>query len=259
MASTAFLKGMSSLRFSNIVTSHSPFRSTKQLGFFHSKAFSSTQKFKNSTSHQEYFSTGTSSRKSFATKAFFSTKPASLQESPRPTKIQELNVYEINERDRESPAILKLSKKPDQLALGDLVPFTNKLYSGDLKKRLGITAGLSVLIKHVPEKNGDRYEAIYSFYFGDYGHISVQGAYLTYDDTYLAVTGGTGIFEGVYGQVKLHQIVFPYKLFYTFYLKGIPDLPDELLGTPVTPSLTVEPASTAKAAQPSGTILHFTD
>ena len=57
------------------------------------------------------------------------------------------------------------------------------------------------------------------------GYISVQGPYLTYKNTFLAVTGGSGIFEGVYGQVKPHQIVFPFKLFYTFYLKGIGDLP----------------------------------
>lgn len=108
-------------------------------------------------------------------------------------------MYEIKEKDRGSPTVLKLSKSPGQLALGDLVPFTNKLYSGDLKKRLGITAILTVPIKHEQEKNGDRYEATYVFYFGDYGHISVQGPYQTYEDTYLAVTGGSGIFEGVYG------------------------------------------------------------
>lgn len=174
-------------------------------------------------------------------------------------KVQELSVYEINERDRGSPAFLKLSQKP-QNSLGDLVPFSNKLYSGDLQKRLGITCGLCVLIQHVPEKKGDRYEATYSFYFGDYGHISVQGAYLTYEDTCLAVTGGSGIFEGVYGQVKLRQLVFPIKLFYTFYLKGIADLPAELLGNPaVIPSPSVEPAPAAKATEPHGIIKNFTN
>lgn len=167
-------------------------------------------------------------------------------------------MYEINERDRGSPAFLKLSKKQEN-SLGDLVPFSNKLYSGDLQKRLGITAGLCVLIQHVPEKKGDRYEAIYSFYFGDYGHIAVQGAYLTYQDTYLAVTGGSGIFEGVSGQVKLQQIVFPFKLFYTFYLKGIEDLPTELIGNPVAPSPSVEPAAAAKACEASAAIPNYTD
>lgn len=111
----------------------------------------------------------------------------------------------------------------------------------------------------MPEKNGDRYEAIYSFYFGEYGHLAVQGPYLTYEDTELAVTGGSGIFEGVYGKVKLQQLVFPYKLFYTFYLQGINDLPKELLGTPVPPSPTVEPAPAAKATEPVGVIRNFTN
>lgn len=124
---------------------------------------------------------------------------------------------------------------------------------------MGITSGICILIKNVPEKKGIRFEAIYSFYFGDYGHIAVQGPYLTYDESYLAVTGGSGIFEGVYGQVKLQQLVYPVKLFYTFYLKGIPDLPAELLGTPVPPTPEVEPSPAAKACEPGATLPNFTD
>ncbi|KAL6135407.1 hypothetical protein ACLB2K_067635 [Fragaria x ananassa] len=75
--------------------------------------------------------------------------------SPRPTKVQEFHVYEINELDRSSPAYLSLSQKPAH-SLGDLVPFTNKIYTGDLEKRLGITAGLCILIESKPEKKGDR-------------------------------------------------------------------------------------------------------
>ncbi|CAL1392821.1 unnamed protein product [Linum trigynum] len=206
----------------------------------------------------------TKPRKNVTTAFFFNSKPKSPAQAPSSTsgagsKVQELNVYEMNERDRGSPVVLKLSQKPGQLALGDLVPFSNKLYSGDLKKRLGITAGICVPIQHVPEKKGDRYEAIYSFHFGDYGHISVQGPYLTYEDTSLAVTGGTGIFQGVSGKVKLHQIVFPFKLFYTFYLKGIPDLPGELLGKPVAPSPNVEPSSEAMATLPGAVVSNYTD
>ncbi|KAJ4829338.1 hypothetical protein Tsubulata_015458 [Turnera subulata] len=188
----------------------------------------------------------------------------------RRPNVQELYVYEINELDRGSPAVLPLSETPQnllaklvpftrKLAIGDLVPFTNKLYTGDLKKRIGITSGLCVLIQHVPEKGGDRYEAIYSFYFGDYGHLSVQGAYLTYEDTYLAVKSGSGIFEGVYGQVKLHQVVYPFKIFYTFYLKGIPDLPPELMGKPATPWPLVTPTRAARSTELSATIPGFTN
>ncbi|XP_055805988.1 allene oxide cyclase, chloroplastic-like [Solanum dulcamara] len=174
------------------------------------------------------------------------------------TEGQQLSVYELNERDRGSPAYLRLSQK-NVNSLGDLVPFSNKLYTADLKKRIGITAGLCILIKHEEEKKGDRYEAIYSFYFGDYGHIAVQGSYLTYEDTYLAVTGGSGIFSGVSGQVKLQQIIFPFKLFYTFDLKGIPDLPSELLCKAVPPSPTVEPAPEAKACEPGATLKNYTN
>ena len=250
MASATSLKAFSSLKLFNPRSSRN--QSLQALNLSQKCSFSS-QDLK-----LKHFSTSRSSSKNISTAAFFFNKSNSQPDPPTPTKVQELFVYEINERDRASPAILKLSKK-EVSALGDLVPFTNKLYSGDLQKRLGITAGLCVLIQHVPEKKGDRYEAIYSFYFGDYGHISVQGAYLTYEDTYLAVTGGSGIFEGVYGQVKLQQLVFPFKLFYTFYLKGIPDLPNELLGKPVEPSPAVEPAPAAKATEPQATIPNFTN
>jgi allene oxide cyclase len=221
---------------------------------------------------------GARARRGGAVRAsLFSPKPAAAKDA-RPTKVQEMYMYEINERDRESPAYLRLSAKQTENALGDLVPFTNKVsfsflcflpswralahhsldrrlqvYNGGLDKRLGVTAGICLLIQHVPERNGDRYEAIYSFHLGDYGHITVQGPYLTYEESYLAVTGGSGVFEGAYGQVKLHQIVFPFKIFYTLYLKGIPDLPKELLCTPVPPS----PA--AKATEPHACIKNFTN
>lgn len=46
--------------------------------------------------------------------------------------VQELHVYEINERDRGSPAYLRLSEKSIN-SLGDLVPFSNKASSQFLK------------------------------------------------------------------------------------------------------------------------------
>ncbi|PIA33975.1 hypothetical protein AQUCO_03900092v1 [Aquilegia coerulea] len=270
MASKIISSSSSSTSLIRVPTSSQ--QSQKALSF----SFSNSQNFKLATHHQRVLSTQTT--KSFTTKSFFwnsnkkkehvravstyAKRPAKynvdVQDVEGVQNVQELNVYEINERDRGSPAYLRLSQKSVN-SLGDLVPFSNKVYSGDLEKRLGITSGLCVLIKNEPEKKGDRYEAIYSFYFGDYGHISVQGQYLTYQETYLAVTGGSGIFEGVYGQVKLQQIVFPFKLFYTFYLKGIADLPSELLGTPVPPSPTVEPSAAAKATEPQATIPNFTN
>lgn len=55
-----------------------------------------------------------------------STWPSSSSGSSfLPAGVQELFVYEINERDRSSPAYLRLSQKSEN-SLGDLVPFTNK-------------------------------------------------------------------------------------------------------------------------------------
>ncbi|PQQ11507.1 hypothetical protein Pyn_34661 [Prunus yedoensis var. nudiflora] len=106
--------------------------------------------------------------------------------------------------------------------------------SMSLTKRIGITAGISTLIQNKPEKNSDRYEVAYSFYF-----------------TLEAM---------VYGQVKLHQLVYhPFKILYTFYLKGIKDLPEELLGKHVEPSPDVVPTAAAKACEPHATVSNFTD
>ncbi|XP_021769078.1 allene oxide cyclase 4, chloroplastic-like [Chenopodium quinoa] len=188
----------------------------------------------------------------------FTCRNSSVDESSD-VKIHEFSAYQIDDGDRESPVVLKLSKKP-VFALGDLVPFINKLYTGDLETRLGITAGMCIVIQNKPEKNGVRFEAVYSMYFGDLGHISIQGPYLTYETCYLSITGGSGIFEGAYGQVKLQQIVYPFTILYTFYLKGIKgDLPKVLLGKTVEPHPGVEPSAAAKANLPEATIPNFTD
>ncbi|XP_062111186.1 allene oxide cyclase, chloroplastic-like [Humulus lupulus] len=255
MASTSSFITTSPLRVSSQISCRSPSQQTQaQLGFNISNSFPILKLSSSSSSTPKNNSTN------FTTKAFFFQKEkTSSSNSSRPTKVQELHVYEINERDRGSPVLLKLAQKSAN-SLGDLVPFTNKIYSGDLEKRLGITSGICILIQHVPDKHGDRYEAIYSFYFGDYGHLSVQGPYLSYEDSYLAVTGGSGVFEGAYGQVKLRQLVYPFKIFYTFYLKGIPDLPTELVGkSPVAPSPDVEPSPAAKAGESHAIIPSFTN
>ncbi|KAE8701981.1 Allene oxide cyclase 4 [Hibiscus syriacus] len=124
---------------------------------------------------------------------------------------------------------------------------------------MGITAGICILVENKPEIKGDRYEAIYSFYVGDYGHMTVQGHYLTYQDTCLAITGGSGIFVVVTDQVKLRQIVFPFKIFYTFYLRGIGELPAELLCEPIEPHPAVEAVPAAKACEPHARITNFTN
>lgn len=89
--------------------------------------------------------------------------------------------------------------------------------------------------------------------------LGLQGPYLTYQDTELAILGGSGIFRGAYGFVKLHQIVFPTKLFYTFYLFGVAKLPDILVKKSVEPSVDVVPSAAAKAGLPEGSLPNYTD
>lgn len=177
---------------------------------------------------------------------------------------QELSVYEFNEGDRDSPALLHFGKlavdwqKPKLVGgLGDFVLFTNKLYDGSLKKRLGITAGFCMIMRCNSKKAGFLFEATYSFYFGDFGHISVQGPYTTYEETVLTVTGGTGFFTGVYGTVTVNNVKFPTILFYTFKLYGIPELPAELIWDTVSPSKDVKPSP--DASSPGVALPNFTN
>ncbi|CAM6044540.1 unnamed protein product [Sphagnum compactum] len=158
---------------------------------------------------------------------------------------QKLCVYEINDLDRQSPKLLVNSNNTNAAgkrvkSLGDLLPYTNKLYDGTLKERLGITAGMCIMIEYVPEFDGDRYECQFSAYFGEYGHISVQGPYTSYCDCMMAVTGGTGIFTGARGVVKCKTLL-PTKLFYEFHLLDIHKLPVKLTQTPVPPTPDVIP------------------
>ena len=82
---------------------------------------------------------------------------------------------------------------------------------------------------------------------------------MTFEDSYLAVTGGSGIFTGVYGKVKLHHIEFPYKIFYTFYLQGISELPEQLTRAHVPPSASITASSTAVQCLPGAVAPNFTN
>lgn len=91
------------------------------------------------------------------------------------------------------------------------------------------------------------FELIFSSLELDFLYFGVfQGPYITTQDTYLAITGGSGVFAGCYGQVKLQQLIFPFKLFYTFYLQGIKKLPEALCAEAVPPSPSVVPSQEAK-------------
>ncbi|MCO5583015.1 hypothetical protein L7F22_036921 [Adiantum nelumboides] len=210
----------------------------------------------------------TSSYNAFNTKPNPSRPPFQIRDQEEEeVGVQELTVYEVNQLDRWSPMLLSLSKlaldwynrfRVQPLnSLGDLVPFTNKIFDGSLKKRLGITAGIISVMRHYPKQDALLFESVYSFYFGDYGHISVKGPYKTHEDTVLTVTGGSGVFTGVYGTVLIHNVEYPIVLFYKFQLYGIPRLPQALQWDTVPPTKGVRPSHTA--SMPGFALPNFTE
>lgn len=213
---------------------------------------------------------------------------------PRLEETQTFSLYEINDLDRDSPpflpfSVLNVNSKQNKgkgflgwlknlrstlsgahvHGIGDLVPFSNKLYDGSLTLRLGITAGLTMVIRNYPGKGSaqdkthpfffpDRYETMYTFYLGDLGHISVQGPFITFEDTLLTVTGGAGLFREARGVCRLHNLS-PFKLFYTFQLKGIPEIPRHLTAKVVEPSVDVKPIQEAANCEPGYVLPHYSD
>lgn len=135
-----------------------------------------------------------------------------------------------------------------------------QIYDSSLKMRLGITAGMTMVVKSYPGQGQshhtkqqfffpDRYEAMYTFYMGDMGHVSAQGPFSTFEDTLLTITGGAGLFREAKGVVHLHNIT-PFKLFYTFHVRGVPELPSLLTSTPVEPCEYVQPCREAVSCKP---------
>lgn len=104
----------------------------------------------------------------------------------------------------------------------------------------------------------DRYEAMYTFYMGDMGHISAQGPFSTFEDTLLTITGGAGLFREAKGVVHLHNIT-PFKLFYTFHVRGVPELPSLLTAAPVEPTEYVQPCREAVTCKPGFALPNYTD
>ncbi|KAL3682377.1 hypothetical protein R1sor_000399 [Riccia sorocarpa] len=146
---------------------------------------------------------------------------------------QVMALFEFNEGDKGSPFLVKNNKTSQVPCIGDLVPYSNKVYDSTGKRYLGRSAGLCVEVLHDSASGGDLFETTMSHYVGDYGHLSCQGPYLTYADSEMAITGGSGIFRGARGWVHCQNIDGPLKLIYTYHIKGIAKLPAELTQPPV--------------------------
>jgi hypothetical protein len=73
----------------------------------------------------------------------------------------------------------------ENLELSTEIMWVLQIYDSTLRVRLGITAGFTMVVKSYPGKGPknlkkqklyfpDRYEAMYTFYLGDMGHVSAQ-------------------------------------------------------------------------------------
>ncbi len=85
---------------------------------------------------------------------------------------------------------------PDNV--GDVLTFYNPVYDAADKVKLGFDQGYCVRLVV-----GRVYECHWTLSLAQ-GQIAVDGPFLDAGDSVLAVTGGTGAYEGARGEMKLH-------------------------------------------------------
>lgn len=85
-----------------------------------------------------------------------------------------------------------------------------------------------------------------------------QGPFINFQDTLMAITGGTGFFREARGVVRLHNLT-PFKFYYTFTLTGIPELPKQLTGELVAPTIHATSHPDAFACKDGHALPNFTD
>jgi hypothetical protein len=93
-------------------------------------------------------------------------------------------------------AVTDLGAKDD--SAGDLLTFANEIYDEGNAKAVGSDTGWC--IRTVAGKS---WECFWTLSLAD-GQITVHGPFLDAGDSVLAVTGGTGAYAGVRGEMKLH-------------------------------------------------------
>lgn len=93
-------------------------------------------------------------------------------------------------------AVTDLGKKGD--SAGDLLTFANEVFDESNAKRVGSDNGWC--IRTVA---GKAWECFWTLALAD-GQITVQGPFLDAGDSVLAITGGTGRYAGVSGDMNLH-------------------------------------------------------
>jgi hypothetical protein len=93
-------------------------------------------------------------------------------------------------------AVTDLGAKDD--SAGDLLTFANEIYDESNAKKVGDDTGWC--IRTVAGKS---WECVWTLSLSG-GQITVQGPFLDAGDSVLAITGGTGEYAGVRGDMNLH-------------------------------------------------------
>jgi allene oxide cyclase len=81
---------------------------------------------------------------------------------------------------------------------GDLLTFANDIYDRDNKTKLGSNSGWCIRTQV-----GKSWECFWTLQL-EKGSITVHGPFLDAGDSILAITGGTGMYSGAKGDMKLH-------------------------------------------------------
>jgi hypothetical protein len=93
-------------------------------------------------------------------------------------------------------ATLDLGAKGD--SAGDLLTFANPVFDAGNKTQLGTDQGYCIRIVA-----GKSYECFWTLLLKD-GQITAEGPFYDDKDSVMAVTGGTGKYDGAKGALKLH-------------------------------------------------------
>jgi hypothetical protein len=81
---------------------------------------------------------------------------------------------------------------------GDVLTFANEVFDGANAKKVGDDQGFCVRTAL-----GKSWECLWTLILSD-GQITVEGPFLDAGDSVVAVTGGTGAYQGAGGEMKLH-------------------------------------------------------
>jgi allene oxide cyclase len=83
-------------------------------------------------------------------------------------------------------------------SIGDVLGFANDLYDSDNTEKVGTDNGMC--IRTAP---GKAFECIWTASL-EGGQITVEGPFYDADDSTMAITGGTGDYQGAGGEMTLH-------------------------------------------------------